>query len=546
MPEAAIAAPPPAAPAAPSSPASSAPSTPSSTPSPEVASPPSSGAPPVEAAGAAPASAAPGVKAEPNSSDFPETADGLMEFSKAYQQWEREQQGTAEAVPEVAADAAKLAEELATEEKPAAEQPAVVESDEEAPALTPEAISKLETETPELKTFFDAHPAVKGQFYKLARENARIAPIAEMFTNVDSAKFALDTSNRTVAIKTAFMQAAEDPTKIDAAFEAFSDEFAETDKDGNFVVDAEGNKTYAPDYYAHLDHVATGFLDGEIAVAKEALESGKITSERVKNHLQAVVDAATYLKEAKAKDFLDLDKPDDIEMSPEQKQWFDARDAELKRREEESGVRQKTQQTAARQQAIQAHNQASSKAIASEFGARLDAIIGEKVAAKVALPMFALKLVNPSTNVSYFAQSIWDSFIAGVKKDPRISMDIARLETLPPGEDSQRQRVEYFRQLREDENSPVNIGRLVNRETAKLQKEERAERSKSAAVEDKARAGVTPEPSGSSAPKPVGPLDTKAAYEKARELVEKETEGQYMTDSEKEYLVLKKTMAMQR
>ena len=307
MPEAAIAAPPPAAPAAPSSPASSAPSTPSSTPSPEVASPPSSGAPPVEAAGAAPASAAPGVKAEPKSSDFPETADGLMEFSKAYQQWEREQQGTAEAVPEVAADAAKPAEELATEEKPAAEQPAVVESDEEAPALTPEAISKLETETPELKTFFDAHPAVKGQFYKLARENARIAPIAEMFTNVDSAKFALDTSNRTVAIKTAFMQAAEDPTKIDAAFEAFSDEFAETDKDGNFVVDAEGNKTYAPDYYAHLDHVATGFLDGEIAVAKEALESGKITSERVKNHLQAVVDAATYLKEAKAKDFLDLD-----------------------------------------------------------------------------------------------------------------------------------------------------------------------------------------------------------------------------------------------
>ena len=86
----------------------------------------------------------------------------------------------------------------------------------------------------------------------------------------------------------------------------------------------------------------------------------------------------------------------------------------------------------------------------------------------------------------------------------------------------------------------------MNKEIAKLQKEERSERSKSAAVEDKARAGVTPEPSGSSAPKPVGPLDTKAAYEKARELVEKETEGQYMTDSEKEYLVLKKTMAMQR
>ena len=469
-----------------------------------------------------------------------------MEFSKAYQEWERKQQGTAEAVPEVAADAAKPPEEAVAEEQPATEQPAAVEEGDEGPALTPEAISKLETETPELKALFDAHPAVKGQFYKMARENARLAPIGELFTNKESAQFALETSNRTVAIKTAFMQAAEDPTKIDGAFEAFSDEFAVVDDKGQPVLDAEGNKTYAPDYYAHLDHVATGFLDGEIAVAKEALEkSGSGLSERVKNHLQAVIDAASYLKEAKGKDFLDLDRPDDIDMSPEQKEWFDKRDAELKRREEEQGIRQKTQQTAGKQKAIQEHNQASSKAIAGEFGGRLDAIIGEKVAAKVALPMFALKLVNPQTGVSYFAQSIWDSFIAGVKKDPRISMDIARLETLPPGADSQRQRVEYFRQLREDENSPVNITRLVNKEIAKLQKEERAERNKTATAEDKARAGVTPEPSGS-APSPAGRLDTKAAYEKARELVEKETAGQYMTESEKEGLILKRAFAMQR
>lgn len=486
------------------------------------------------------------VNAEPQSADF---GDDVESFVKAHWEWEKQQGDkpvetpvTEEAKPEEAKT------EETPEEKPEgtpAEDPKV-----EPESLTPESLNALFGEDEALKAAVEANPAAKGALFKMARENAKLGALAEVFPTKEAAEFAAEVANRTVGIKTAFQQAAIDPAKIGDAFDLFVDEFRIVDEKGQPVLDAAGNPKMGEDFDLLVNHLVTNYFDGEIADAEARLKGGKYGSETAKENDEALVQAYKFIKTFKDSSSTDLERPDLSDVPESVRSYYEKKDAELKEREAQAKGQKTEQARKEAQAARQAHESKVASTVGGEFGKRLTEMIDERVKGGLAIPQYALQAKDPATGMSYFAKDVYDTFLRktvgifdGKTKrfsggQPQLRDAMAKLEMLPPSEQSAQQRVEFFRQLRED-----YLPGIIDRKVAEIQGQERTQRTAAAQKKETARASVPPEPKGGTAPQPA-PMSMADAMKQAREAVTKESQGQYISDADREERAMQKAFAL--
>lgn len=261
MPETPVAAAPapsaaPAAPAA-SAPAPAAPAAPA-TPAP-ASSAPAPVAAPTPAAPAAPAKFDPKTSAAPpKNTDYPDTAEGLLDFTRANTEWVQEHpeeaaklraQRYGEAEPEPAAPTpeaktADVVKQAEGEPEKKADVPAAP-----AAAATPAKLDEWIGKSPELKAVFDANPDLRSEIMEMARANESAKPILDIVGTPEEAQFAVEHANRLIGLQTNWMLTAEDPEMIGTAFEQTREMFKERDKDGKEILGADGKPKMAPDYH---------------------------------------------------------------------------------------------------------------------------------------------------------------------------------------------------------------------------------------------------------------------------------------------------------
>ena len=498
---------------------------------------------------ATPAAATPAAgKPEPQRGDFQSERDWIA----AHFDWQDEQAGIASPVEAAPAEAEILAPgEVPAEEKTPEELAAEAEAQpepvaEEHESLTPEAVSALEAKTPELHDFFEAHPEVKGAFYETARKLAKAAPIADLFPDLPSAQFAIETANSTVDVKGGFLRAAEDPSQIGPAFDKFTDLFREYDDKGQPMVDAGGNPVLGKDFELLTNHIVTSYFDGEISDAKERIKANKYTNDTARESDETLVQAYEFIKRAKDADPSEMERPDTSGLPDDVRQNLERREAEIKRREEEAGIRNKTQDAATRKAERQTHETKVATTVGQNFGKRLDDTLKAKLDSGVHIPAYVLQSIDPASGVSYFAKSIYDKFMEStigrwdrqakkfVGGTAKLRNDFATLEAMPPSDQAAQQRVDFFNKLTDE-----YLPRIFEAEVKKIQGADRAERLKRGQKEDAARAAVQPEPRAGSAPRPVT-MTWDTAYKQAEAEVTKESAGKFMSDGDRQEAINRK------
>ena len=494
-----------------------------------------------------PAAPAGTPKGEPKREDFPEGADGEREYMRA--QWEYEDgQGAQEAAQPVAEDVplgdqAEAPAGEKTAEEQAAEAAAKTQAIPEPEDLSTEALNSLIKAKPERDEYLKTDPELNGFIFKSQRELAKAQPIADLFLgSVDSAKFAQKTANETVEIRGNFIRAADDPTQIEPAFERFQEAFREYDDKGQPMVDAAGEPVYGKDFDALMGHVVERANNGSVAWAQGQLDSGKL-SEKAAEEYRTYIQAHAFIKEFEGKSDIDLDRPDEAEMSPEQKDWFDRRDAALREKEEQSGLREKQRNTEAQQQARTAHETKINGTVGGNIGGRIKDMVDKDLASGVKLPRYALEYVAPGAKVASFALAIYHNFLEKtvgrreqgadgkvrfVGGDPKLRDDLARLEAMPPSENAANQRIVFLNSLVDQ-----YLPQVYAAEKKRILDYEKGERQKTTAKVDAARAAVQTEPRAGSSPTPAGAMDWDKAYEAAKAKVAKESEGKFLTDRER-------------
>lgn len=471
----------------------------------------------------------------------------MAAFTKAHFAWQDEQSGMEPAEGEIPAEVpVEAAPEPEVAEEPTVEEPQGEPEDlPEEESLTPESLNALLGANEALKTALDTDPKAKGALFEMARRNAKLAPLGDLFPNVDTAKFALETSNRTVAIKTAFLQAADDPAQIGSAFDVFANEFREYDAEGKPAVDAQGNPVFGKDFDMLANHMVGSYFDGEISDLQERIQSGKFPNERAKDNAEALLQAYQFIKAAKDADPSEFERPDTSEMTPEQKAYFDKQQAEIDAEKERLGLKEKTQNVEATKRARADGNNRAARLASGNFYGQIDRVVDELRSQNVRMPEFAIDMVNPATTVqagdkgvSFFKQAIYGKFLKEYKANGKLQNELALLEMQPVTEQSIQQRVEHFMQFA-SERLPV----LVRREVAELQKSERVKRLAQQNKAEAARSGVQPEPRSGSAPKPTTMTWEKAA-EQAKAEVAKEAGNGFLSDADMDKLRTKKILKL--
>lgn len=543
-----VAAPPAAAPPAPvSTPAASTPSTPSAPASTPSSVTPASEAPVTTSTPAGGESLA--GKPRPKSADFP---GKIADFLRADEAWEQANpegekvEAPVTGLTESDLEEPKPAEATTEEPEPAAEaKPA-----EAVEAPTPEKLAAWMKEDPEFSAWAEKNPAKKGELFAQARELARVEPIAAMFPTVEAAQFANETANRTVAIRGAFLQAAENPETIGAAIDALSNEFLVVDEKGNPVLDAQGNKQYGEDYRMMLEHLGSAMYEGAYSDAKERIASGKLT-ERQAEHYKTYLEAWDFIKKFNASDDFDLDAPDLENVDPATREWVEKQRADIQRQKDELAGRKTSEKTQAAQQARQQHNVAVTRKVAEEFGGRLDALVKEKKDSGVWIPDYVLQEKNPATGVPIFAQSIYDKFMMETvgwdntarrfipdKGIAKIKQDFAKLEALPPSDTAAKSRIEFFAQLREQ-----FLPKLVDAELKRIQGYAKSERTARTNKSEAARDAQITEPRGGGAPRPAM-LTEEQAMRQAYAEVDKENAGKYLDPADRTAKAIKRQLQL--
>lgn len=424
--------------------------------------------------------------------------------------------------------AEKTAEELAAEAEAEAKPEPVVADEHE--ALTPESVSALETEVPALKEFFEQNPKVKGAFYETARKLAKAAPIADLFPDLPSAQFAIETANSTVDVKSGFLRAAEDPSQIGPAFDKFTDLFREYDDKGQPIIDGGGNPVFGKDFELLTNHIVTSYFDGEITDAQERIAANKYTSDTAKENDETLVQAYEFIKRAKDADPSEMERPDTSGLPDDVRQNLERREAEIKRREEEAGIRNKAQDVATRHAQREAHETKVRTTTWGNIGKRLDAMIAEDKAAGVHIPNYVLQSVDEK-GTSYFGKAVLNKFLEATvgRFDPqtnrfiggvaKLRNDSATLEAMLPSDHAAQQRVEFFDKLIDE-----YLPRLYQAEKKRIQGADKVERDARNRKADAARAKVAPEPHGGTSPQPVT-LTEETAYAQAKANVDKQYAG---------------------
>lgn len=159
-------------------------------------------------------------------------------------------------------------------------------------AATPEVLAGWMEQHPSLKAALDGAPDVKESLFSMARENAKAAPVMEIFPDVASAQFANETAGTFVELQTAFQMSAEDPESFPEAFSKFEDLFRLRDEKGEYVRDAQGNIRVGEDFNLLSTHLVGGFINGTLRECEQAAQD-----------IQKRLDSAVYPNaEARAAD----------------------------------------------------------------------------------------------------------------------------------------------------------------------------------------------------------------------------------------------------
>ncbi len=463
-----------------------------------------------------PATATPSVSAEPKREDF----EDPEEFLKAHYKWETEQEssGQSDLSPETVNPTEEVTENDTSDETSGSD----LQED-----LTPESLTTLIESSPALKDAIEADTRVKGALYQMARENAKLKPIADLFPTVDSAKFAHETAGRFTGMRTAFMLAAEDPAKIADAFELFLDEFKVVGDDGKPVLDQAGNPVIADDFNVLMNYAIDNYYDGELAEIDERLKADNFTSQQARDNAEAFKAAVKFIRDYKNANPAEFDRPDLSALPEAERKYIEQREAEIRKREEELGLREKEQSKSQRLQARQQYEQKFLASYGSEVGKRLGTFLKEKMDAGVYVPSYVMDTIDPETGVSIFAKNVFDKFRKKLKDIAQVEQRSAELQMRPPSEQALQDRLNYHRGLIDE-----FLPEIAERELRLVQGKAKKDRSIRASQNIAARQTVEPEPRGGAAPRP-RLMSEEDAMTEAYARVDKQYAGRYLDPAER-------------
>ena len=454
----------PAAPAA--APVSAAPAaTPTPTPTAPAAPPPAA----QPAAGAPPSGGQPSgpqPPAKPSAADFGSASDhyqAMVTYQQELEAFKAENPGVeipadAPAAPGEAPAAegeTKPAEgetqQPAEEQKPAEgenqqgteEEPFTLQDD---PALTPQALNDLFKGDEALKAAIDANPAAKGAIMKMAREHAELSQFKGIFPNADSAKFARETANRTIGLRSQF-QMADTPEGMAKAFDTFMQEFAVIGADGKQVMDEQGQPVYGDDLYAFGEHVVTRYTDSTLAEVEARLAANQYPNEAARQRDEDMKIALSIIKEDLSPSDAKPADPDLSGLTPDVRAQVEARLNEAKRIEQENAAKAAGANKQNREQIRTQGNTQFFQQAAGRMWPQVDKIIDKLRSAGAVIPDWQLNTTLPGTNTSAFKNEVGKRIEQFVKADPYVANHMMQLELqyiANPTPETMAQRVQYF------------------------------------------------------------------------------------------------------
>lgn len=385
-------------------------------------------------------------------------------------------------------------------------------------ATTPEMVSQWGKDNPLLDQAWNANPALKNQMHAMARKNAKLEPLGQIFPNEKSAKFAAETSGNWVKVESAFSNAADNPGTIGDAVDLLAEQFMIRDDKGNPVLDASGAHTFQPEW----EHTNRFFLDNGLDTMLDGIEASK----GPKGELQFKSDddeilhnAITYVKShlqnrGKAK------TPAMDNLTPEQREWQTRMNAEFEERAKQLGIDTQKQKLEGKSQARDLHESQVSADIAGVVGRRLDQIMKDKKAAGIYIPSYVLNMKDPATGISAFAKGCLDDFMKEIGAVSYYDGNFKALQRKAPNEATRKERVDLATEALDEFLPRVIEGRLRAAQTS--DKADQVERRQGRQQAEARGEGAVREPQGGSAPSAgSGPGNDAQQYQKAREFVAK-------------------------
>lgn len=442
---------------------------------------------------------------QPKKEDF--DPDDIQGFLKALHEWEAAGSPEGEKPADVPAEGA---EANTPEAKTDAQE---VPTAEAAVDLTPQRITEWTEKSPEFAQLLEANPELKGEVYAMARLNAKAQPVLDIVASPEEARFAVDTANKMVDMRTGFALAAEDPSRFQPALEQFIDEFRVKDAAGNYVIDpATGKPQLAEDYGMIRDHFYKDVVSERTAAAAKLMGELKAridsavypNAEAKQRDIQAYEDAEYNLSalqhvEAMMSGSGEAARPSLPEdASPELKAW----EASLKEREAKLNENKQATTKEQKQQARQQFEQKMTVAHNRGVGSFIDEQMKSLTAQGVYIPEFVLRQrwINPSTGkeeagVSNFAATILQQFNAAVNGDLDGKRRLATIQMLPPGPDAEAQRAAFQKDMR-----AKHLPKVFDAHVKFIQDGIRNDKTAIGQARDKQNLAATTEPNSGTAP----------------------------------------------
>lgn len=549
MPDTPVAAPAASAPVAPSPAPVSTPA-PSSAPAPATTPTPSSTGSettPVAVPGQTPAptetpAAPPSERSrEPQRSDFADSAEGIEKFLNAHNAWEDADPDAPEFTTgeEVPVDGEGETADPEPETAPEGEEtPSDNEKPAEPEAPTPEGLSKLFEDNPELKEAIEANPTVKGALYAMARQNAKAQPILEIFPNVEAATFANERANEFVSLKTAFTLS-DSPEKMKDAAGMFLEQFAVVDEKGTPVLDAQGNPTYGEDLPLFVAEMKNRDNAVRISDLKAKIEAGKFLSDDSKENAEQLLAAYEFIAAAEAAGPEELDKPDTSGMTPEAKAYFERKEAELNAEREKLGLKDKALTEKQRTETRTKFDTQYRQEFGGSSGKFMANYLKQKETDGVAIPRYMLTMRDPKTGVSVFAQQAFQRLNEKLDKLPQVKAHSAGLQINAVNEQGLAARVAYGQSLIDEHLSGI-IDSLLEEAGVSLA----ADVSRKIADREQRRSDARTEPAAGAPASPRGRTDEQLIAQ-ARANVDKKFAGKYIDEGKKMEEVLKEKFRLE-
>lgn len=390
----------------------------------------------------------------------------------------------------------------------------------EAAAATPEALAGWMEKSPSFKAALEESPELKETLFTLARDNAKYAPIADIFPDVASAQFANETAGNFVELQTAFQMSAEDPESFPTAFDKFKDLFHLRDDKGEYIRDPQGNIVVGEDFNLLSTHMVSGFFasavqDAEATVKtlEQRLETGVYPNAEAKaadeNALdQAELDLASAKRMAGKLNGETEAKPDLSKIAdPNVRAYYEKKEKELEEERKRLGQEKTDGAKSARKAARATYENEFRGKFGGAVGGRIGSMLKDKLDAGTFIPSYVLEDRDPKTNAPLFAVRLLDRFeeMTGGKLDPAtgrrtggiasVKEKRAKLQLLPVNQQSMAQRLQYENELIEQ-----YMPGILDGEVRKVQSKEKSDRearrktNKGGVAEIEPRSGTTPMP----------------------------------------------------